>query len=165
MFSADWPDGGRPRFPFGYSDEVWTGVETQVAASLVYEGLVDEAIGIVKRLRARQDGYVRNPWSENEAGHHYSRALASYALLTAYSGFSVDLAHDTVSFEPAIPGEFRTFWSHGKGWGTYEQIRLDSGELEATITVVEGELAASNIVSPAHTVHVRTPSVDRQPAH
>jgi uncharacterized protein (DUF608 family) len=155
---CSWPEGGRPRFPFGYSDEVWTGVEYQVAASLVYEGLVDEAVGIVGRLRARQDGFLRNPWSENEAGHHYSRSLASYALLTAYSGFSVDLANGMVSFKPALPGEFRSFWSHGKGWGTYEQTRLDSGELEAVITVIEGELGASDAVTPADVVRVNEPS-------
>lgn len=155
---CSWPDGGRPRFPFGYSDEVWTGVEYQVAASLLYEGLVEEAVGIVEQLRARQDGFLRNPWSENEAGHHYSRSLASYALLTAFSGFSVDLANGTIAFKPALPGDFRSFWSHGKGWGTYEQTRLDSGELEAVITVIEGELGASDVDTPADVIRVIEPS-------
>jgi non-lysosomal glucosylceramidase len=68
-----WPAGGRPRLPFGYSDEVWTGVEYQVAASLLYEGMVEDAVAVVERVGGRHDGFVRNPWSENEAGHHYSR--------------------------------------------------------------------------------------------
>ncbi|HML45416.1 MAG TPA: GH116 family glycosyl hydrolase, partial [Clostridia bacterium] len=29
---CSWPQGGRPRFPFVYSTEVWTGIEYQVAA-------------------------------------------------------------------------------------------------------------------------------------
>ena len=41
-----WPHGGRPRFPFVYSDEVWTGIEYQVAAQLIYE-VVAEGLNVV----------------------------------------------------------------------------------------------------------------------
>ena len=92
---CSWPNGGRPRFPFGYSDEVWTGVEYQVAASLLYEGMVDDAVAIVDAVRTRQDGFRRNPWSENEARHHYTRSLASWGLLTGMLGFSADLGRWT----------------------------------------------------------------------
>ena len=34
-----WPRGGRPRIPFVYSDEVWSGIEYQVATNLIYDGL------------------------------------------------------------------------------------------------------------------------------
>jgi len=152
---CSWPDGGRPRFPFGYSDEVWTGVEHQVAATLVYEGMVDEAIGIEEHLRARQDGFARNPWSENEAGHHYSRSLASYALLTAYSGFTADLANGVVTFRPAVEGDFSTFWSHGLGWGTYCQEKQADGALAAVVTVFEGDLGTTTPITPASRVEIR----------
>ena len=46
---CSWPKGGRPRLPFVYSDEVWTGVEYQVAAHLIYEGAVAEGLEIVRR--------------------------------------------------------------------------------------------------------------------
>ena len=36
--ACSWPKGGRPPLPFPYSDEVWTGIEYQVAAHLIYEG-------------------------------------------------------------------------------------------------------------------------------
>lgn len=150
---CSWPDGGRPRFPFGYSDEVWTGVEYQVAASLVYEGLVADGVRLVEQVRGRQDGVLRNPWSENEAGHHYSRSLASYALLTGFSGFRADLPRGEVTFAPAVDGEFRSFWCHGKGWGTYEQ-RVDDGRLTARITVLHGELGSDAPTTPAETVSV-----------
>ncbi|WP_051423506.1 GH116 family glycosyl-hydrolase [Arthrobacter sp. MA-N2] len=159
---CSWPDGGRPRFPFGYSDEIWTGVEYQVAASLVYEGFMDEAEAIVDRVRARQDGFLRNPWSENEAGHHYARSLASYALLTAYSGFNVDLSKRKVSFAPATDGDFTSFWSHGLGWGTYEQHVADNGSLSAVITVIEGELGTDAPVTPAATVHIQQLAAPQQ---
>lgn len=143
-----WPNGGRPRFPFGYSDEVWTGVEYQVASSLIYEGLVDHAITIVQGVRSRQDGFRRNPWSENEAGHHYSRSMASFGLLTAMLGFSADLARGVVTFAPRTAGPLRCFWSHGQGWGTYSQDHDASGELTAAVEVIEGTLGASRIEAP-----------------
>jgi hypothetical protein len=151
---CSWPNGGRPRFPFGYSDEIWTGVEYQVAASLLYEGFTDDAIAIVDRVRSRQDGALRNPWSENEAGHHYARSLASYALLTAYSGFVADLPNQKVVFAPVADGDFTSFWSHGLGWGTYEQRLSEDGTLAAVITVIEGELGTDAPETPAQTVRV-----------
>ena len=34
-------EGGRPRFPFAYCDEVWTGVEYQVAVTMIKEGMIE----------------------------------------------------------------------------------------------------------------------------
>ena len=56
-----WPRGGKPTLPFVYSDEVWTGIEYQVASHLIAEGFVKEGLTIVKALRSRYDGRVRNP--------------------------------------------------------------------------------------------------------
>ncbi len=149
MVLCSWPNGGRPRFPFEYSDEVWTGVEYQVAASMIYEGLVDEAVTIVDAVRSRQDGFRRNPWSENEAGHHYVRAMASWGLLTALLGFSADLGRNRISFDPKFGlDEFSCFWSHGKGWGTYRHERTADGELRAVVEVLHGTLAADHIEAP-----------------
>lgn len=62
LLLCNWPQGGRPRFPFVYSDEVWTGIEYQVAAHLIYEGWLAEGLAIVEAVRARHDGVRRNPW-------------------------------------------------------------------------------------------------------
>lgn len=155
---CSWPDGGRPKFPFGYSDEVWTGVEYQVAASLVYEGLEDLAVSLVENVRARHDGRTRSPWSESEAGHHYSRSLASWALLPAYTGFTADLPHRRVTFAPRAD-EYTSFWSHGAGWGTYEQWRDADGTLQARVTVIEGELGTDLPDTPAERVEVVEPAL------
>ena len=61
LLLASWPNGGRPAIPFVYSDEVWTGIEHQVATSLVYAGRVDEALVIERTLRARYDGTHAQP--------------------------------------------------------------------------------------------------------
>jgi uncharacterized protein (DUF608 family) len=146
---CSWPNGGRPRFPFGYSDEVWTGVEYQVAANLIYEGMVDDAVTIVDAVRSRQDGFRRNPWSENEAGHHYTRSMASWALVTGMLGFSADLGRRTVRFDPKFDlEEFSCFWSHGRGWGIYRQQRDHDGTLRAVVEVLHGTLAADHVEAP-----------------
>lgn len=48
-----WPHGGEGRFPFVYCDEVWTGVEYEVAALLIELGAVREGIEIVENVRSR----------------------------------------------------------------------------------------------------------------
>ena len=68
LLLCSWPRGRRPLLPFVYSDEVWTGIEYQVAAHLIYEGYVDEGVRIVRAVRNRYDGQRRNPWNEVECG-------------------------------------------------------------------------------------------------
>ncbi|MBM3459739.1 MAG: hypothetical protein FJX77_14550, partial [Armatimonadetes bacterium] len=121
LLLCTWPRGGRPTYPFPYADEVWTGIEYQVAAHLFYEGLLDEGLEIVETLRARHDGARRNPWDEFECGHHYARALASWSLLLALSGFRYSAPERRMSFRPRLPGDFRCFWSTGTAWGTYDR--------------------------------------------
>ncbi|HML45433.1 MAG TPA: GH116 family glycosyl hydrolase, partial [Clostridia bacterium] len=87
---CSWPKGGKPAFPFPYAEEVWTGVEYQVATCMLYEGMAEEALDIVKHVRKRYDGIRRNPWRETECGHHYARALASWGLLPAWCGVGCD---------------------------------------------------------------------------
>ena len=139
---CSWPGGGRPRLPFVYSDEVWSGVEYQVAAHLVYEGLVDEALTMVAAVRARHDGFRRNPWDEVEFGHHYARSMASWAVYVALCGFQCDLPAGRIDFDPRIRADdFRAFWCSGIGWGTYrQQVHPTTGERTWSIEVIEGSL-------------------------
>lgn len=61
--------------PFVYSNEVWTGIEYQVASHLMLQGEVEKGLEIVRACRQRYDGSVRNPFNEYECGHWYGRAL------------------------------------------------------------------------------------------
>src|SRR5690606_29978912 len=120
LLLCSWPKGGRPRLPFVYSDEVWTGIEYQVATQLIYEGFIDEGLKIVKAVRDRHDGIRRNPWNEVECGNHYVRSMSSWGLLIALADFKFDMARNELSFNPRINAvNFSTFWSTGKAWGTY----------------------------------------------
>ncbi|NLT72639.1 MAG: hypothetical protein GXX94_00385 [Chloroflexi bacterium] len=130
LLICSWPRGGRPVLPFVYSDEVWCGIEYQVAAHLIYEGEVERGLAIVLGTRNRHDGRRRNPWNEFECGSHYARSMASWSLLTALSGYSYDLVAGTLGFAPRLSLEaFRCFWSAEGAWGAYEQHMGDGVRL------------------------------------
>ncbi|MFQ6037703.1 MAG: GH116 family glycosyl hydrolase, partial [Candidatus Aminicenantales bacterium] len=120
LLLCSWPRGKRPVLPFVYSDEVWTGIEYEVAALLIFSGHVEEGLRLVKAVRERHRGFNRNPWDEFECGHHYARAMASWAVMLALSGFQFDGVEHRMAFAPKINREkFFTFWSTGSGWGSF----------------------------------------------
>ena len=140
LIICTWPDGGRPRLPFVYADEVMTGFEYQVAVHLMGEGMVDEGLSIVKGIRQRYDGRYRNPFNEVECGNHYIRAMANWGLVLALSGFTFDAPGKAYGFAPKIkPDDYRTFWSTGTGWGTFSQ-HVTKGKARAELTVLYGKL-------------------------
>lgn len=149
LLLASWPEGGRPAIPFVYSDEVWTGVEHQVATSLVYAGLVDDAMLIERTLRSRYDGTVRNPWNEIECGNHYARSLASWGLLLAVSGAQWDAPTRTLSFDPAADGSY--LFTTGAAWGRAtvhgDVVALDvlGGELRVERLQLRGRAASGRL--------------------
>jgi hypothetical protein len=118
LLLCSWPKGGKPALPFVYSDEVWTGIEYQVASHLIMTGQVKKGIAIVRALRKRYDGQWRNPFDEYECGHWYARAMASYGLLQALSGARYDAVEKVLYLEPRIKGDFRAFLATASGYGT-----------------------------------------------
>ena len=118
LLLCSWPLGGRPTIPLLYSDEVWTGIEYQVASHLIIAGRVEEGLDVIRAIRSRYDGRVRNPFDEVEAGHWYARAMSSYALLQAYTGARFDAIDKTLYLRPAVEGDFRTFLATETGFGT-----------------------------------------------
>src|ERR1035438_3566947 len=67
---CDYGKAPRPRIPFPYYAEAWTGQEYLVAALMMNWGMVEEGVACVRNIRARYDGEKRNPWDEPECGHH-----------------------------------------------------------------------------------------------
>jgi hypothetical protein len=160
LIICTWPKGGRPRGVMLYSDEVWTGVEYQVAAHLIYEGLVEEGFAIVKAARDRYDGIPRppiqrNPWNEIECGGHYARAMSSWSLLLALSGFEYDGPRQALRFSPRhTPENFRSFFVGPEGWGSLMQ-KVDSAAQTVELSVKWGQ-------APLHTLELR-PLPNHQP--
>jgi uncharacterized protein (DUF608 family) len=118
LLLCSWPKGGRLSLPFVYSNEVWTGIEYQVASHLMMLGMVDEGLEIVRTARDRYDGRVRNPFDEYECGHWYARAMSSYGLLQGLTGIRYDAVEKTLYLQPAIQSDFRSFLSTATGYGT-----------------------------------------------
>lgn len=157
LLLCTWPHGDRPRLPFVYSDEVWTGIEYHVAAHLIYEGWVSEGLEIVDAVRERHDGVRRSPWNEVECGHHYARSMSSWTLLLALSGAHCDLVRGELRFDPVLidPDQtvFKTFWSTGKGWGTYAQTKDSAtGDWQPEIVVLGGDLSGVKVYACGKTL-------------
>jgi len=141
LLLCTWPHGGKPTLPFPYSDEVWTGIEYQVASHLIEEGFLAEGLTIVKAARSRYDGHVRNPWNEYECGSYYARAMASYALLGALSGFRYSAPTRTLWMGPKLKSDpFRTFFSAATGFGV-----ITVSKESVAIEMIEGELAVDTL--------------------
>ncbi len=118
LLLCTWPKGGALTLPFVYSNEVWTGIEYQVASHLMMCGAVAEGLEIVAAVRDRYDGRVRNPFDEYECGHWYARAMASYGLLQGLTGARYDAVEKTLYLRPGVAGDFRAFLSTATGYGT-----------------------------------------------
>jgi non-lysosomal glucosylceramidase len=123
LVMCSWPEGKRrPEIPIPYSHEVMTGFEYAAAIQMIQNGLIEEGMRVVSAIRDRYDGEKRNPWNEIECGSNYARAMASYALLNAFSGFEFDLTIGMIGFHPLDleNGRFKCFWSLDPGWGMVE---------------------------------------------
>jgi uncharacterized protein (DUF608 family) len=149
LLLCTWPKGGRPRFPFPYSDEVWYGIEYQVACGLIYRGMVREALSIVEAIRGRHGGKNRNPWNEPECGNHYARSLASFGLIPALSGFHYFAGEKRIVFSPVVNRKnFQCFFSSGGAWGVYSQKLVKKGAWKIQIIPKQGSIDLKEIVLP-----------------
>ena len=107
-----------------YRDKVWTGIEFQVAAEMIYEGKLTEGLALVRAVHDRYDGTKHNPWNLIECGDHYSRAMASWGCLLAVTGFVFDASEGKIGFAPRLtPENFKAFFTAAEGWGSLVQKR------------------------------------------
>jgi hypothetical protein len=81
-------------------------------------GHIEQGLEIVRAVRDRYDGRVRNPFNEYECGHWYARAMASYGLLQGLTGVRYDAVEKTLTIKPSIKGDFRAFLCTATGYGT-----------------------------------------------
>ncbi|MEI9918605.1 MAG: GH116 family glycosyl-hydrolase [Bacteroidota bacterium] len=105
----------RPKVPLSYAFEAWSGLEYTAAAGMIYAGMNDQAVNVIKNVRARYDGQKRSPFDEEECGHHYARAMAAWSNILALSEFNYSAVDQKFSIT-SKPGTY--FWSTGYAWGT-----------------------------------------------
>jgi hypothetical protein len=142
LLMASWPNGGRPAIPFPYWSEVMTGFEYTAAIGLLYEGMQQEGLDVIKNIRDRYDGQKRNPFNEAECGHHYARAMASWSGIIQQSGFNFSAVDQSITFTNT-PGNY--FWSNGSAWGMCTILKKGKG-YQANISVKNGSLELKKII-------------------
>lgn len=153
LLICSWPKGDRPpgEDPIYYRDEAWTGVEYQVAAHMIYEGMLREGLAIVRGARERYNGLKRNPWNEIECGDYYARAMSSWTLLLAAQGFWYDGPAKTLGFHPRLtPDDHGSFFSTAESWGQFLQRRTGRTQTN-TLAVAYGrcEIARLDLSLPS----------------
>lgn len=140
LLLCSWPEGNEPTLPFVYSNEVWTGIEYQVASHLMMNGMIEEGLDIVRTCRDRYSGKVRNPFNEYECGHWYARAMSSYGLLQGLTGIRYDTVNQVLHINPSIEGDFTSFLATETGYGN---VGLKDGK--PFVDVIEGTIDISQI--------------------
>ncbi len=140
LLMASWPMG-RPKVPFPYFSEVMTGFEYTAAVGMLYEGMEQEGLKVIQDIRARYNGAKRSPFDEAECGHHYARAMASWASAIALTGFHYSAIDKRMTFT-SKPGTY--FWSNGSAWGTctisgnLAELKVLYGEIELSAFTLQG---------------------------
>lgn len=134
----------RPQVPLFYADETMHGFEYQTAVCMIQEGLISEGFEIIHSIFDRYDGEKRNPYDEIEAGSHYARSMASFALFPAISGFTFDMSKNRIGFNPLWQADdFTGFFSLETGWG-----HLKKQKDSAAVEVLYGHLTLKALDLP-----------------
>jgi non-lysosomal glucosylceramidase len=139
LLMASYPKA-RPKNPFPYFTEVMTGFEYTAAVGMLYENQMDNGLTCIKNIRDRYDGRKRSPFDEAECGHHYARAMASWAAVLAMTGFHYSGVEKSMTFA-AKDGTY--FWSNGYAWGSCSIKQSAKGKL-IELSVLQGELDLSS---------------------
>ena len=146
LMNCTWPYGDKPENPTLYSDEVWTGIEYEIAALCIYAGKINKALKIIQAVRERYDGSHRNPWNEVECGDHYVRAMSSWTLLHALTGVDYNLGSKRFKMAPKINAEnFVTFFITGRAWGQVRQ-QISNSKVFCLLSVSHGSLEINSVI-------------------
>ncbi len=131
LFTCTWPKSPYPEEGVRYREEIWTGIEYQVAGHMVWENMIPEALAICHAVQERYQPAQHNPFNEVECGDHYARAMASWGVYTALAGFEYDGPKRHVGFAPRVtPENFRAAFTAAEGWGSFSQTRRGTVQRE-----------------------------------
>ena len=167
LYICSWPHGSKPAIPTQYTDEVWSGLEYPVAGLLLFEDEQEPALTILADIRDRHDGTRRSPWNEVECGDHYVRAMASWALLEAATGYRYHAPEGSLDFAPRFSADdFRAFFITGSAWGAFQhdttraQLMVDYGELTLNELRIASQASSATVQQDEHAIPVETRLVD-----
>lgn len=137
---ADYGKAPRPKIPFPYFAEAWTGMEYSTSSEMLFGGMVAQGVECIESVRTRYDGDRRNPWDEPECGHHYARAMSSWSGILALSGFDYHGGRQELTIAPRWKApKFTCFWATGSAWGVFTR-KQEGKRVWIEATVRHGEL-------------------------
>jgi non-lysosomal glucosylceramidase len=142
VLNCTWPYGEEPDVPILYNNEVWTGIEYEIASLCIYTGRFPDALKVINAVRKRYDGTRRNPWNEVECGDHYVRAMSSWTLLQALMGLTYSMELKQLTFEPRFKGnEIKTLFITGNCWGQIiRRVLKDACSFSLSVSYGEVEI-------------------------
>ena len=113
----------------------WTGVELAFASLLIYEGMVEDGLKVIRNVDARYRRWGIY-WDHQEFGGHYFRPMSAWAIMPALLGAKV--RDGTITFAPRMKeSSLRLLFTTSHGYGHYVQneegisLEILSGELQA----------------------------------
>lgn len=139
LLMCTWPRGGieaaagksGDAWAAGYFNECMSGFEWQVAAHMIWEGLVEEGLAVARMIHDRYHAARRNPYNEVECSNHYARAMASYGVFLAVCGFEYHGPRGYLAFAPRVrPEDFRAAFTGAEGWGSISQRRSGTAQVQ-----------------------------------
>ncbi len=150
LIMCSWPKGGenpkaKEHWQYGYFNECMSGFEWQAASHMIWEGLdqpdqLEHGLAVSRAIHDRYNGALRNPYNEIECSDHYSRAMASYGVFMAASGYEYHGPKGHIAFIPRLnAADFKAAFTSAEAWGSIAQKRTGNGQ-QQRIEVKHGQL-------------------------
>jgi len=156
LVMCTWPKGGRKddwekHWQYGYFNECQSGFEYQAAGHMVWESdeqpdLLTKGLAITRSVHDRYHASKRNPFNETECSDHYARAMASYGVYLAATGFENDGPKGHLGFKPRMTdqGNFKAAFTSAEGWGAFEINNQQKGN-NITLKLHFGKLSLKTL--------------------
>ena len=124
LINAGYPPGRKPVLSTYRNVQAmapWTGIEYAIGSMLMDFGLPAEGTAVVRNIDRRHTRAGRF-WNHVECGDHYYRAMCSWAVLLAATGFKLDVPAQRLTLAPPLAmAELVAPWVSTTGWGAFRQ--------------------------------------------
>lgn len=139
------PYGVKDAWQVTYFHECMSGFEHQVAAHMMAEGMVEEALILTRTVHDRYHAAKRNPFNEVECSDHYARAMASYGTFITACGFTYHGPSGSIGFEPRLNKQhFSAAFTAAAAWGTFSQT-INNSQHQYQLNIKYGKLSLQQI--------------------